>query len=219
MVLQRGRKLPLGLGLPKKRPAVQTEDAILKDAFNKVKSVLEPYISISSEIAQVPDRRLPELMLRLMKDEALYKTFEKDPDEVLLKLGIDPKSLDLKMFSNLAKILHSRILRREYGFDWPAVTVQNKETNQSQDKNFDHSESWITAYESSYKVYKTKGTANEKEKSESSQTEKRFDESGVDTFDEKLLKYEVDMLFFPSQPLVTPELLEKIKASLNENKQ
>lgn len=189
---------------------------MMKDAFDKVKSVLGPYVSISSEITWVPDKRLPELMLRLMKDKDLYQKFEQDREGVLLKEGIDPKSLDLKMFSNLAKILHSRVLRREYGLDRPEVTVQKKETNQSSNKNWDHSKSWITNHESWIEVYKTKGTRNEKEKSESMQTEKGFEESGVDTFDEKLLKYEVDMLFFPSQPLVTPELLEKIKASLNE---
>lgn len=188
----------------------------MKDTFEKVKSVLKPYVSISSEITRVPDKRLPELMLRLLKDKDLHQKFEEDPDEVLLKEGIDPKSLDVKMFSHLAKILHSRVLRREYGLDRPEVTVQIKETNQSSNKNWDHSESRFTNHESWVQVYKTKGTQNEKEKSESMQTERGFEERGVDTYDEKLLKYEVDMLFFPSQPLVTPELLEEIKANLSE---
>ena len=65
-------------------------------------------------------------------------------------------------------------------------------------------------YESSYYIWRTKGAVEEKEKSEAYQTNKNFEEKGIETFKDKLLKYEVDLLFFPSQPLVTPELLEKI---------
>lgn len=190
---------------------------MLKDAFDKVKSVLEPYVLISLEVSRVPDKRLPELMLRLLKEKELYQKFQEDPDGILRTEGIDPKSVDVKMFSDLAKTLHTRALRREAGLDRPEVTVQKKETDQNRERNFDHEKSWLVHYESQYYIWRSKGAVEDKEKSESSQTNKNFEESGIDTFNDKLLKYEVNLLFFPSQPLVTPELLEKIKSKLMEN--
>jgi hypothetical protein len=187
-----------------------------KDAFNKVKAVLEPYIVVSSEIKGVPDKRLPEMMFKLLKDNGLYEAFEKDPDGTLRKQGIEPKAMDVKMFSSLAKMLRSRLAGQGSEPVWPGASIQKKEKNQGQDKNFDKSESWITIYESYYKVYKTKGTSSNKETSESMQTDKGFQERGVDTLSDSLLKYQINMLFFPSQPLVTPELLEKIKTALGE---
>jgi hypothetical protein len=186
------------------------------DTFEKVNSVQEPYISISSNISGIRDKRLPELMVRLLKDNALFRKFEQDPEETLADAGVDPKSVDVKMFIDLANLLHTRTLKPQ-DETGPEQTIEQREQNQGNQNNWDHSRSSFTRYESQYNIWSERGASKERDRSESQTTNRGFDRRGIDSVNKQLIEDEVDKLFFPSHPLVTPELLKKIKLKLAES--
>jgi hypothetical protein len=171
---------------------------------------------ISGEIEPCSDRRLPELMLRLVKEDALYHKFAADRRAVVAESGIDPDLIDLEMFAGLAAVLRDRVLRGDKGFKAEEETIKSKASSEGTYKNFDNSESRFKNYDSNYGIWRTKGVQASKTKSEDSYTNKDFAGVSTGAAVEHLLKSELCMFFFPSQPLVSPELVAAIKSTLKK---
>lgn len=178
---------------------------------------LSGLISMSRPLRKSANHKVSELALQLVKDDLLYNKFAQDKKAVLQEAGVNPKSIDLNLFLTLVESLRKR--GRAQG-DEPTealgVTVQKKETSQSQDKNWDRSEKYIFSKEGQYKIWRDAGTELDKVKSSFAQTENTFETRGVGVISTDLLNSEIGKLFFPNQPLVSPQLIEKLKLMLTK---
>ena len=168
------------------------DKAIKPKRTSKVVDLLKPYVRVSEKVGPFPIPEVPKYMFSLIKSDRAYTAFEKDPKAAMKRAGIPLKSIDVAMFAGLAKMLHDR----KHGkgiLDHVAETVSSKETNTHQEINFDSS-----------------GRSSETTRGSHVGESTKFETSGIIKPDD-ILRHEINLLFFPSQPLVTPDLIEQIK--------
>jgi hypothetical protein len=166
--------------------------AIKPKRIGKVVDLLKPYVRVSEKVGPFPIPEVPKYMFRLVKNDRTYKAFERDPEAAMKRAGIPTKSIDVAMFAGLAKMLHDRKHGRGI-LDHVAETVTSQETKTSQEINFDSS-----------------GRSTETTRGSHVGESTKFETSGIIKPDD-ILRHEINLLFFPSQPLVTPDLIERIK--------
>ncbi len=94
------------------------------------------------------------------------------------------------------------------------ATITNKETAAGYQWNFDMSSSWFFMIENSF--WRSRGVYKEEASSQVNAVDYRFGIAGVEKWSDGLLKHEIGLLFFPAQPLVTPDLVAKIKENLSK---
>jgi hypothetical protein len=181
--------------------------------IDKVLRVVKPFVPIKQGIRPYPNQKVPDYMLKLVKDDSAYQAFIANPAESLKREGIQPETLDVDMFFDLAKVLRDRSKGIDSIIDKIAESVSKKETSEGRQYNFDHSRSWAYRYESA--IFHERGTSEEKSKSEMVGTTNKFEQSGISIRPEEILRHEINLLFFPAQPLVTPSLVNKIKENLS----
>jgi len=169
-----------------------TDKVIKPKRTNKVVDLLKPYVRVSEKVGPFPIPEVPKYMFRLIKSDRAYKAFEKDPKAAMKRAKIPIKTVDVAMFAGLAKMLHDRKHGRGI-IDHVAETVAHQETRTSQEINFDSS-----------------GRSTETTRGSHVGESTKFETSGIIKPDD-ILRHEIDLLFFPSQPLVTPDLIERIK--------
>ncbi len=160
--------------------------------IEKVVDLLQPYVRVSDKIGPFPIPEVPEYMFRLIKNDREYAAFEKDPKTAMQRAGIPTGRVDVALFAGLAKMLHDR----KHGIgvlDQIAESVTSKETSSHQQINFDSS-----------------GRSSETSRGSHVGENTKFETSGIQKPDD-ILRHEINLLFFPSQPLVTPELIEQIR--------
>lgn len=185
-----------------------------KKPIEVVMEVLKPFMPIKKEIKTYPDPKIPEYMFKLVKDDELYKTFSADPLTGVKQAGIDPATIDITIFSEIARILRARL----QGLDVPPAlspdTVTRKERDEGVYYNFDWSASWFWGKEG-YNIIYDRGSQSRKSRNEMVGTNRNWSRAGVGNLADEVLRHEINLLFFPAQPLVTPELIEKIKEKLS----
>jgi hypothetical protein len=160
--------------------------------IDKVVDLLQPYVRVSEKIGPFPIPEVPEYMFLLIKNDREYAAFEKDPKAAMTRAGIPVDRVDVTLFAGLAKMLQER--KHGIGIlDKIAESVSSKETSSHQEINFDSSGRSAETKRGAYVGESTK-----------------FETSGINRPDD-ILRHEINLLFFPSQPLVTPELIEQIR--------
>ena len=169
-----------------------TDRVVTTKRVDRVVDLLQPYVRVSEKIGPFPIPEVPEYMFRLVKNDREYAAFEKDPKAAMQRAGIPVDRVDVTLFAGLAKMLHER----KHGIgvlDKIAETVTSKETSSHQEINFDSS-----------------GRSAETKRGSHVGESTKFETSGINRPDD-ILRHEINLLFFPSQPLVTPELIEQIR--------
>jgi hypothetical protein len=181
-----------------------------KQKSSEVINILKPFTPIKRGIGPYPNKEVPNYMFKLLKNEEEYERYLKDPIKALKNEGIDTSKLDIDMFTELAKLLKRRITGKVP--ELPGIGIQSKETKTQTEVNFNNDRYILTNYEN--RVLWVKGTKSETTTGEFLAQNNTFAGIGLDP--DTILRYELEMLFFPAQPLVTPGLIEKIKEILEK---
>jgi hypothetical protein len=185
-------------------------------SIEKALDAVAPFAVIDKKIRPYPDPKVPEYMYRLVTDDAAHERFASDPVGALEKEGIDAKKLDVEMFVSLAGALRARA-RGETEFAMLPATYSTKQQTAGFKWNFSNSDSWLFMIENW--IWTSRGYYKEKSAGEDSAVSRGFKRSGVESLSDEVLKHEIGLLFFPAQPLVTPELVAKIKQSLESGRE
>ncbi|OOP56095.1 MAG: hypothetical protein AYP45_11090 [Candidatus Brocadia carolinensis] len=185
-------------------------------SIDKALEAVKPFAAIDKKIRPYADPKVPELMYKLVTDDIAYEHFSANPESALSNEGIDSSKLDVDMFASLAKTLRDRAQGIQEIAMLPA-TYSYKQQAAGFKWNFDNSSSWLFQVENW--IWTSRGYYKEKSTSEDAAVDRGFRRSGVERLSDEILKHEIDLLFFPAQPLVTPELVSKIKQSLISNQE
>ena len=160
------------------------------------------FAPLSRKLPPKVDSRQPKYMFKLVTDDTAYAKYKKAPEVQLRAHGIDPDKVDVPMFTELARQLRRRREGKTSVIGRAAEEMAQKQTNEASEYKFDSS-----------------GFNTEK------QTESRFGRtqsfegrSPIRDWRERVLRHELNLLFFPAQPLVTPALLAKIRKELAKGK-
>lgn len=95
-----------------------------------------------------------------------------------------------------------------------ADTISTKETSSSQERNFDNSSSWYQNKDG-YNVIYDAGHSSEKTTGEMVGQDKKFNGIDIGRFEE-VIREDLQAVFYPAQPLVTPQLVDMVKAAAKE---
>jgi hypothetical protein len=194
------------------------ESAALKglDPDRAVLSILRPYLPIRMRIGRTPVSKLPKYIATLLKSDAAYRAFKRSPEKAMRAKGIDPKIVSSRTLSELVKQLKARLVAIEEnpipGPDDVMESVSNKYKESAAEWNFDHSSWAITKYES--RVIVSRGARQEKDKEEMTATTKHFEKEGIGLGIEEVIREELVSVFYPSQPLVSMELIDIISGRM-----
>jgi hypothetical protein len=174
-------------------------------------NVVKSFRKIGGSIDPHTDPKLGELMVRLVRDKDALARFRKAPEKELAAAGVDAKLIKPKVLETVVVSLADRLSRLRPGGDI-MDTVSTKETSSHQERNFDHSSSWF-ANKDGYNVIYDAGHSAEKSSGEMVGQDKKFDGLELGDF-EHVIRQELAALFYPAQPLVTPQLVDQIKAAV-----
>jgi len=149
-----------------------------------------------------------DYMYKIVTDDGAFTTYQTDPAAALTTNGLDPARMDVQRFSDLASQLRERL---KGGSRWTRVadSITQKETNEGQSANWDHSSSWLMNKDG-YNVLYDQGHDSSTDSTSEAGTNTKFDGVGIRNPAE-ILRHELNLLFFPAQPLVTPGLVEQIR--------
>jgi hypothetical protein len=165
---------------------------------NNVLTILERYLPIDRKVPSV-NPALPNYMFKLVRSDEDFDSFKSNPTASLERNGIDPTHLDVKMFSELAEQLRRRANGQASLVDRYADEIMKSETDHSENVHWD---------QSGPQAERTKGSqAGATKNFEGLPTASRLDD---------MLRHELNLLFFPSQPLVTPSLIAEIRQALEK---
>ncbi len=180
-----------------------------KSKTDRIRTILNPYLKIKVELNHPTTSMLREYMVKLVIDDTEFSMYLENPKQKLTEAGISLEEIDIPMITKLIEFLRERMSRHAYMVQ---ATTTVKETEIEQQYNFDHSESRWWGRESN--CFRTRGIMRTKEKGEYISHTKNFDRAGI--FRASLLHDDLDLAFFPSQPLVSQELLDKILEVVGE---
>ncbi|MBN2654971.1 MAG: hypothetical protein JXR79_07685 [Nitrospirae bacterium] len=186
-----------------------------KEVINELKK----YLPVKRKIAPSLPAKIGKYLSTLLKNEKELETFFADPEARLKKAGINPSQLDLDLFIELLVYLKGKKARIEKWVPQPersplGESIKTKETETEQQWNFDHDSKYIFNVEHDY--YSERGRQATKTKSEIVLKDKGFEKRGIGFDPSILLSPELRENYYPSQPLVTPELISKIKEILEK---
>jgi hypothetical protein len=190
-----------------------------KKKTTEVISELKKYVPIKRKITLTPPDKIGKYLSSLLKNEKELESFFADPEKGFKKAGVNPAHVNIDLFIELLVYLKGRKIKIEKWAPQPeriklGESVRNKETETERQWNFDHDSKYIATVESDY--YSERGREASQTKSEIALKNKGFDKKGVGFDPAVLLRPELKEHYYPSQPLVTPELLEKIKKILDK---
>jgi hypothetical protein len=174
-----------------------------------VKSAPAVLNAISARMTDLPSPKIGEFIADVVKNPKRLEAFRANPERVLRAGGIGAKSVDTKLLVKVVDAIASKVVKLP---DIVADTVSQKETSSSQDRNFDNSASWFYNKDG-YNVMYDQGHSSEKTKGSTVGQDKSFSGLAATRPDLVVINEMLGKLFFPSQPLVTPALIEHIKQS------
>lgn len=175
--------------------------------------VAKAFARIASEIEPHADPRLGAYLVRLVKDADELRSFKNEPEVALRNAGVDPSKIRPDVLLRVAQSVADRLNAARIG-DVVMDTVSTKESSSHQERNFDNSSSWYWNKDG-YNVLYDQGHSSEKTTGEIVAQDHKFDGKSLYDFD-NVVRHELNMLFFPAQPLVTPQLIDKIKAAMKD---
>jgi hypothetical protein len=191
---------------------IDREDSMPEEPIDKVMKAVRPFIPIGGQIRSMVEPGVADYMVALVKDDEAYLNFVDNPTESLQNQGINADIIDVDAFSQVAEGLRNRAKGGDSVFGTVATTIGEKSTSEGSQRNFDNSSSWFMNKEGYNLIYQ-RGTSESTTKGEAAATTKDFSGIGIR---EDILRHEVDLIFFPAQPLVTPALINKIRTELSE---
>lgn len=178
----------------------------------KLLSLIGRFVPIRAARIAPADPTLVGFAQRLVLDQTAYDEYVRSPERSLRAAGLDPDELNVEWLSDVVTQLRARAAGLESVFDQIATEQTQRETEQATQWNFDRSSSSTTQYESHSSF--DKGYTSQTSTGESSYTNKNFASSGIGRDPESLLRHELNLLFYPGQPLVTPGLISLIRAGI-----
>jgi hypothetical protein len=180
----------------------------------EVIQALEKYVPIKANIRSFTTEKAPEYLATILKNNDKLDSFLLNPEQELKANGISPEEINIPLFTELAIYLKNRQAHTKEG---PMTTNPTKTKDKGAQWEFDQSRSWIRKVESA--VIHERGRSEQKVKEELLETKKDFDEktekTGIGMDSTILMNPKLRAHFFPAQPLVTPELIQEIKAILD----
>jgi hypothetical protein len=178
----------------------------LKKTFRKIERQIEPQT----------DPLLGAYLVRLAKEPEEMARFREHPEAAMQAAGVSTKLVDAAVLQRVAQSVIDRLVEVEIPHDPGEVfdAVTERETHSSQEKNFDNSSSWFTNKDG-YNVMHEAGHSSEQSTGEMVGQDTKFDGLGLHHFDE-VIRHKMNDLFYPSQPLVAPELIDKIRAAIKD---
>ena len=185
-----------------KQPKVNANDVVR--SFTKIAGQIDPY----------SDPKLGAYLVELVKDPNAFARFKGDPAAALKAEGIDSKLVNPTTLQRVAQSVVDRARRLRV----PDVmdSAASKESSTGQDKNFDNSASWFQNKDGYNAIY-DQGHTSEKTTSELVGQDQKFETDGVTLVSlGEVFRHELNQLFYPAQPLVSPELVDKIKGAMKE---
>lgn len=188
-----------------------------KDLIISTKAIksIKSLTPIKKELGNISADKRSKLLAKMIRDDELFDKANLDLKTVLDEFDISKSSIDDQVFLNLADYL--RKLQREDLL--PSNPIAKEMTSKEQDAgykhNFNNKESWISNVESEA-IYK-RGTTQSKETQEYSFRDKSFKSDGLGIND-PFIRYadELQRTYFPNQPLITPELMAKIRMDIGD---
>jgi len=196
-----------------------------KKLAKEVLKDLNQFTPLKRDIKKLSVTKLPQYVKQLMKSPNKLQAFLANPSSELKAAKIDPRDLDLEMVIDLVKYLQlSKEGKAALGWDPErpsrlhiGAQIKQKETDNQQKWDFQHKKSKYTKYETfmDYNIGEERGVKATKERGEHLMKDKGFEEKakkkGIDLHPELLLRPDLRNLYFPDQPMVTPELVAKIR--------
>jgi len=179
-----------------------------KPARIPIKSAPKVLNGISARMHDLPSPKLGQFIAELVKSPRQLETFREDPERALKGSGISTNSIDSKLLVKVVDSIASKLLRP----DIVADSLTQRESSSNQERSFDNNASWFYNKDG-YNVMYDQGHSSEQSKGEMVGQDKNFSGLGVNRSDLVVINEMLGKLFFPAQPLVTPELIEHIKQS------
>jgi hypothetical protein len=176
--------------------------------------VTKTFRKIGRDIDPSSDPKVGALLVQLVKSKDERQRFSDNPDEMLRRAGVDPSLVDIGVLKGVAESVAVRLEQIRPG-DIFADTVTTKESSSNQERNFDHSSSWF-ANKDGYNVIYDAGHSSEKTTGEMVGQDHKFNGIEIGDFSD-IIRNDLNTLFFPAQPLVTPQLVDKIKLAQKGN--
>jgi hypothetical protein len=167
-------------------------------AFKEISTQIDPHV----------DPNLGKYMIDLIKDKEQFTEFKLDPSAALKKHGLDERIVNIDLLKKVVQSISDRITD-QIGQGHVMENNIQRESSSYQDRNFDHSSSWF-ANRDGYNVIYDAGHSSQQSRSEMIGQERNFGGISIDQ-SIQVIHHEINQLFFPAQPLVTPELIGKIK--------
>ena len=142
--------------------------------------------------------------------------FKENPEAAMQEAGVSTKLVGFQVLLRVAQSVIDRLVEVQVPHDPGDVfdAITDSESHSSQEKNFDNSSSWFTNKDG-WNVMHEAGHSSEKTTGEMVGQDTKFDGLGLHDFD-KVIQHEMINLFYPSQPLVAPELIDKIRAAIKD---
>jgi hypothetical protein len=156
--------------------------------------------------------QVTEKVIQTIVDDEAYARFVIDPHRYLAAEGICRNNVSEMEIIELIQQLRYRASAPDNPQSLGA-TDQKKEKEKGTQWNFDNSKKYIAKVEGAY--YAERGRSTEKETQELMQKDEGFKKNGSGDDAVARLLFSDDPDFSPAQPLVSPALLAKIRASQN----
>ena len=182
----------------------KTSTKKLKKTFRRIERQIEPHT----------DPSLGAYLVKLAKNADEMARFRENPDAAMREAGVNPELANPEVLLRVAETVVDRLHDVVVPGGDIADTVTQKETSSSQERNFDNSSSWFVNKDG-YNVMHEAGHSSEQSTGEMVGQDTKFDGLGLDHFDE-VIQHQMTDLFYPSQPLVAPELIDRIRAAIRE---
>jgi len=191
-----------------------------------IKMAPEVLKGISGRMKSSPNPKLGKFIINLVKSPERIEAFRANPELELKTGGIPAKDLDVKLLVKVVESINKKRLSAEGVAGSPAnKELTNKERSSHQERAFNNSRSWYWNMDG-YNVLYDMGHSAQREFGQTIGFVKNFamerSYGGVN-LQLKPRNFEainkmLGKLFFPSQPLVTPELIEHIKQSVKKRR-
>jgi hypothetical protein len=187
-----------------------------QDVLVKLDKILE-----KSDINNYSISKLPQLIQSVVGSENEYRDFLRSPYAFLLKAGLDPAEVDIDMLTEFVIFAFEKHNKEDVELlnavdddgipSHLGATMNKQETDEGSNVNWENKVESTFWYEEN--VSTTGKRTSQKLKQKHSFKDKKMAEDGktLRFAPENFLKPEIRHLFFPSQQLVTPELVEEIK--------
>jgi hypothetical protein len=185
-----------------------------KEPRSNANDIVRSFRKIAAQIEPYTDPKLGAYLVELVKNRDAFARFTANPAAALRAEGIDPKLVNTAVLQRVAQSIVDRAgrLRPPDVMD----SAASQDTSSYQDKNFDNSSSWVMNKDGYNAIYDA-GHSSEKTTSELVGQDHKFETDGVTLHDfGEVFRHEINQLFFPAQPLVSPALVDMIKRAMRE---